>query len=354
MNIGVDTLHLHARDWKVLPTAQLEVQPAAFEVGTGFPSEERPDVELFNGVRGVRAWANRPLWNLTIRPYRGEVNAFIGLSVPKVASGGRGNFAPASPEATSAVLGLVESELFNAGFDCDIQAATLTRCDVFKNIATREPFEAYGQVFALMNAKRMAVKNFGSTFLWGNKQHALTTYNKREELEEAGQDVAGLPANCVRFEYRVLTGKKCKEAIPFRTAGELVGGLEVLGELYRREWGSKAFALEVAEVESYAKEQALSEMRFYRAQFGRMWVAKHLNAMGALQVHRTIGAKRYGELVEEVESDSAVAATSERKGRYAAAIVREGAALLGTQRRARKGVTLGALYRELQAAVLGQ
>ncbi len=88
MNIGVDTLHLHCREWKVLPTAQLEVQPAPFEVGTGKPIEERPDVELFNGVRGVKAWANRPLWNLTVKPYRGQVNAFVSCSVPKVASGG--------------------------------------------------------------------------------------------------------------------------------------------------------------------------------------------------------------------------------------------------------------------------
>ncbi len=247
----------------------------------------------------------------------------------------------------------MEAELFGAGFECDIQAATLSRVDVFRNVSTREPFEAYGQVFGLMNAKRMAAKQYGSTFLWANKQHALTTYNKREELEAAGLDVAGLPANPVRFEYRVLTGKKCEAAIPFRTAGELVGGLDILGALYRKAWGEQAFRLEVADVEAYAKEQALSEMRFYRAQFGRMWVAKHLNALGALSIHRTIGAKRYGELVQEVESDSAVAASSERKARYAAAIVREGAAMLGTQRKARKGVTLGAMYRELRAAVVG-
>ena len=353
MNIGVDTLHLYCREWKVRASAQLEVQPAAFEVGTGKPTEERPDVELFNGVRGVKAWANRPLWNLTVRPFRGAVNAFISLSVPKVASGGRNNYEPSTPEATWAALGLVESELFGAGFECDIQAATLSRVDVFRNVSTREPFEAYGQVFGLMNAKRMAAKQYGSTFLWANKQHALTTYNKREELEAAGLDVAGLPANPVRFEYRLLTGKKCEASIPFRTAGELVGGLDILGALYRKAWGEQAFRLEVADVEAYAKEQALSEMRFYRAQFGRMWVAKHLNALGALSIHRTIGAKRYGELVQEVESDSAVAASSERKARYAAAIVREGAAMLGTQRKARKGVTLGAMYRELRAAVIG-
>ena len=118
MNIGVDTLHLHCREWKVRASAQLEVQPAAFEVGTGKPTEERPDVELFNGVRGVKAWANRPLWNLTVRPFRGAVNAFISLSVPKVASGGRNNYAPATPEGTWAALGQVEAELFGAGFEC--------------------------------------------------------------------------------------------------------------------------------------------------------------------------------------------------------------------------------------------
>ena len=352
MNIGVDTLHLHCKQWKVLPSAQIEVQPAPFEVGTGKPIEERPDCELFNGVRGVKAFANRPLWNLTIRPYRGTVNAFVALSVPKVHTGGRNNYSPVPPEGYSAVLGLVESELFAAGFDCDIQSANLSRVDVFRNIATTEPFEAYGQVFGLMNAKRMHLRQFGSTFLWANKQHALTTYNKREELEAAGVSIEGVPANAVRFEYRVLTGRKCEAAIPFRTAGELLGGLDVLGALYRNAWASQAFALEVADVESYAKEQALQEMRFYRAQFGRMWVAKHLHAMGALQVHRTIGAKRYGELVREVEADSAVAATSARKARFAAAAVRESAALLGTQRKQRKGVTLGALYRELRGAVL--
>lgn len=353
MNIGVDTLHLNCREWKVLPAAQLEVQPAPFEVGTGKPIEERPDVELFNGVRGVKAWANRPLWNLTVKPYRGAVNAFVSLSVPKVASGGRNNYEPATPEATWAVLGQVESELFAAGFDCDLQAATLSRVDTFRNVSTREPFEAYGQVFGLMNAKRMAARQYGSTFLWANKQHALTTYNKREELEAAGLSTEGLPPNPVRFEYRVLTGKKCEAAIPFRTAGELVAGLDVLGALYRKAWGEYAFGLEVADVEAYAKEQALSEMRFYRAQFGRMWVARHLNALGALSIHRTIGAKRYAELVQEVESDSAVAATSARKARYAASIVRTGAALLGTQRKGRRGATLGALYRELRSAVVG-
>lgn len=353
MNIGVDTLHLHCREWKVLPSAQLEVQPAAFEVGTGKPIEERPDVELFNGVRGVKAWANRPMWNLTVKPYRGEVNAFVSFSVPKVASGGRDNYAPATPEATWAVLGQVEAELYAAGFECDIQAATLSRVDTFRNVSTREPFDSYGQVFGLMNAKRMSARQFGSTFLWANKQHALTTYNKREELEAAGRSIEGLPHNAVRFEYRVLTGKKCAAAIPFRTAGELVGGLDILGALYRKAWSEQAFKLEVADVEAYAKEQALSEMRFYRAQFGRMWVTKHLNALGALSIHRTIGAAHYGDLVRLVESDSAVAVTSQRKARYAAAIVREGAALLGTQRKARKGVTLGAMYRELRAAVVG-
>lgn len=391
-SIGVDTLRLRPLDWQVAPDSALQVQPAAFNAGTG---ESAGDCDLFNGVRGVKAYLNRPLWQLTVKNLRGSPFAFVEMSVPKVASEGAANFAPVDAAGMLKAYATVENELRGEGFKCNLQAAALSRVDVFRNVAAGQPFSTYAPLLAMMRGSRMSSKQFGSTFLWGNKANALTAYDKREEMRQAGRDTAGLPENAVRFEYRLMQGAKVRAALPeMQTAALLASGIEVLGELYRGAWGRLAFGLQVGEIELLAQEQIREEMRGYRAAFGVRWVAFHLRDMGALQVARTIGADRYGELVKSIEGDSAgiskgerkAAALSrlravvnsigpvhrntierrgardvaekrmqatERKARRAVALVRDRARLLDLGRAAGKGVTLATLYRELQSKVIG-
>jgi len=390
--IGVDTLRLFLREWKVNSTNEIEVRPANFNAGTG---ETLGDCELFNGVRGVKAWVNRPLWNLCILPKKGNALPFVEFSIPRVASGGSANYAPVNAAGMGAAVATVENELRAAGFECNLKTAALSRVDVFRNVSAGQPFGSYAPLLSMMNGSRMHSKVFGSTFLWNNKAHALTVYDKREEMRFKGRDTNELPANAVRFEYRLLNGAKCKAALPMMpTATELVHGIDVLAEIYRGQWGRLAFGLEVGELELLAQEQVTEEMRGYRKQYGARWNSVHLRDMGALHISRTIGAERYGALVKIVEGESAAPSagehraaylsrlrgitnamgdearkaneragvrdvearridSTERKARRACALVRERARLLSMGRQSGKGITLASLYLELQAKVIG-
>ena len=379
--IGIDTLRLYCRDWAISKDSPVEVRPSNFIAGTG---ELKNDFQLWPGQRGALAFANRPLFNLTVKPFGGETRAFVEFSVPRVASGGSNNFAPVGAVGTGAAIALVEKELADIGFTTNLNSAQLSRVDVFRNVSANEDFHQYGQIFSMMNATRLHQRHYGTTFQWQNKQRALTVYDKRQELAARSKPVEGLPANPLRFEYRLLTGAKVKAALPAANAAELCGsGWDTVPGLYRQAWAAVAFGQSFADIEMVAGNQCRYEMQQFFKRFGARWVQSYLLAVGANQIHRTIGATAFAALVREVEGTTASTAataaplapgagwkaervrlkaerlqleraanSSKRKANRARRVVLEKARIMAMMKPNRKGITLGGLYRELQEKVL--
>lgn len=284
----IDTLHMELVDYAVGKRTNLALQPSTIDLATGVPLWEvglwvNDAGEMVSGAKGYR---NTDTYNLTISPQHGAVRAFVHFSVPKVFHGGV-NYYPVGCDGVRAVVERVERELAKDGVRTNLQKARLSRVDVFDNVVGDEPFPTYAPMFTLLSAKRQREKieyagGEGVTvtgYRWGNKQQVTVVYDKLEEMGKRKIDLAGYPKNTLRFEHRLLNGRKIQSSAGLVTVGDLWRGYDALRGTYRREM-EYLFRHEPGEVTVLCLDSLRGELERWKETYGRQWRARFLKTYG--------------------------------------------------------------------------
>jgi hypothetical protein len=368
----IDSLYLTLGDYEVASAPKLRVQPAPFDAETG---AQLPSCRLWStrggGVEGVKAYHNSDSMQVTLRPMSGggaagdgefaplclvgsapRVLCHVNFSVPK-RSGGNNYMAVGFDESKAAVRG-VERELRDIGIRTNIERATVSRLDAFRNVITDEPFPAYQRVFAQLQAKRMQKRDYGTTYLWHNTQQECCVYDKLAEMAARKVDVTSYPQNTMRFEHRMLNGRKVRDTLGgVRSVGDLWQGFGTVPAAFEKAMRSNLFRYPVTELEIQTGNELMGLMRTFKQRGRRYWFEDFLRAKGFDWLLQQAETETILEAAARVASEGA-SDSQARVVRYRLARKIQQAQLdlefvKPFNGGARK--TIGALYRELESKV---
>ncbi len=344
----IDTLKLSLTDYKVCPGANLQVQPSSFNAATGELSSNHP--LWHDGTRyfeGSKAFHNGEDFNVTLQSMSpsepGSIGCFVQFSVPKVAIGD--NYHATDYKGTAAALATVEKYLRDVGVRTNIKTASLSRLDAFKTVIADEPYSAYHPLLSMLQGKRMAKRDYGTTFLWANTLQEICIYDKVAEMEHRRVSVLKVPQNSVRFEFRMLKARKVQDMLGMRSAADLLNGYDHVRTVYCQHLHKQLFQRSVSDVALLTARQAEQELRYYKDTLGRrFWIQDWLMAQGMRAV--ALDADALKEAVKNVSGSRVVAARACRKVEEA----RLDAVALKVISPAKR--PLGELYGELKSKVL--
>jgi len=281
----LDTMHLTLQDWKIKRGAKLTINTGSLDFQSG---EVRQSLLFVDDsgyeTLGARAHYNAEKLNFTIKPYAGEVHAFVNFSAPKRV--GDDNYSPIEEKQLSEVFESVENELLENGIETHINKARLSRVDTFRNILTDEETLCYSRLFGLLNANRANNKQTYGVTGWLMRDKASTQYciyDKLEEMKNSGVSTSGLEKT-LRFEHRCLTSSKVKNFFKMEktTVEELkLYGWHALVERNIKAWTDNFFKYELKDFEVIVESALRNEMQFFQAKYGKFFFSKYLRAYGA-------------------------------------------------------------------------
>lgn len=238
----LDTLGLRLEQERFLVrnNANLTVYPAQYQLNNG---EIKNDFYLFSvgnqEVTGNKAILNREKYQVTIDS-RG---LFTQVSVPKYAH--KNNFFLSGKDETFEVLNDLESSLKSEGISVDINEAKIVRLDSCKNTFLSKPAWQYFSFFNSLNAKRLKDKVMYATgYRWQNSKQQIVAYNKIEEMKNRDENIEGLPKNVIRFEHRLMNGRKVHEALGIENVRQLKNNFGAIEENYEKSLRQSIFSLE--------------------------------------------------------------------------------------------------------------
>ena len=343
----IDTLKLSLSDYSVTEKPDITIQPSAVNAAT---SEFRSEYPLWHDgsryVLGARAYHNADNFNLSIQPLSpsepDKVGCFVQFSVPKVATGS--NYHPTDHKGTVEALKSIQQQLRAIGVKTNLKTANLSRVDTFKTVSAREPYHSYHPVLAMLQGQRMAKRDYGTTFLWGNTQQEICVYDKLVEMQHRKCNIAGLPDNSIRFEHRMLKAKKVRDTLEMRTVSDLLSAPDHVRDTYHKIMEKQLFKLSVEEIEIFTPSQVENLMQATRDSGHRDYV---LRSVAALAIAAgVVDAEMICKASDNVASNRM---TALRNRRIMKRVQMDAAALqqAGTSKR-----TLSDLYSELQRGVL--
>ena len=302
----LDTVKVFIPDYSISDTSEIQIQPAKVVSGTG---EKLNEFELFQTVagrrlHGSRAFLNTEKWNLDLKPFGFAENGtacFLHFSIPKVHYGD--NYYSVGEQGSKAVFNLVEEELKEYGFYCNLQNSDFSRIDTFKNIQPAEPFETYSALFSLLNARRGLKRSYGTTFLVSNTQQEFIVYDKLKERELHKLDNSGFPET-MRFEHRLLNKQKIKSIVGFTQVADLFkGGYAVIRDKRKESWKNSLFKYEVEEVVQLGSQELVQEMQCFEREHGRNWFSYFLKGYGAFHLAKYAGIEVVELAMQKFEAD---------------------------------------------------
>jgi len=345
----LDTVKVFIPEYDITDSSQLEVQPSKFLASTGEKLNEHELFKTTSGKRfyGSRAFLNTDKFNLDLKPYsftETGTACFLHFSVPKVHNGD--NYYSVGEQGTEAVFNLVEHELRENGFKCNLQQADFSRIDTFKNIEPEEPFETYSALFSLLNARRAVKRSYGTTFLISNTQQEFCVYDKLAERELHKLSNEGFPET-MRFEHRLLNKQKIKNVLGFTQVADLFsGGYAVIRDKKKASWKQSLFRFSVEEVVQLGSKQLAQEMQYFESRHGSRWFTWFLKSYGAFHLAQFAGVEVVEKALEHMESN--------RMKVYRAVKVLEEAEreLLFCRQEPASKKTYSVLYEELREKVL--
>ena len=302
----LDTVKVFISDYEITDTSEIEVQPSKILAGTG---EKLNEFELFQTTsgkkfRGSKAFINTEKFNLDLKPFAfagGGVSAFLHFSVPKVHNGD--NFYSVGEQGTKAVFNLVEHELRDKGFCCNLQEAQLSRVDTFKNIQPEEPFETYSALLSLLNARRAVRRSYGTAFLLSNTQQEFCIYDKLKERAIHNLDNSGLPET-MRFEHRLLNKQKISSVLGFAQVADMFsGGYAIIRDKQKESWRESFFKYSAEEVIQLGSNELFREMESFEKLHGRNWFQYFLRSYGAFYLAQFAGFEVVELALQNLEAD---------------------------------------------------
>jgi hypothetical protein len=196
----------------------------------------------------------------------------------------------------------------------------------------------------MLQGQRMAKRDYGTTFLWGNTVQEICVYDKLVEMQHRKCDVAGLPLNSIRFEHRMLKAKKVRDTLQMRTVADLVAAPDHVRDTYQKVMEKQLFKHSLGELEFFTVNEMESQMRALRDGGCKLWLQRFLMVTAVARGHIDIECVR--KAADQVAPNRMLAS---RNRRFFNGVVMDAAALqqAGTSKR-----TLGELYSELQRGVL--
>jgi hypothetical protein len=201
----------------------------------------------------------------------------VQFSVPKVAIGS--NFHSTDHQGTSRALKAVQKHLRDIGIKTNIKTASLSRIDAFKTVETEEPYSAYHPVLSMLQGQRLAKRDYGTTFLWANTQQEICIYDKLVEMRQRKVSIAGFPENSVRFEHRMLKGRKIQETLGMKSVSDLLAGYDHVRDTYNAVMRKQLFQRSISNVASYSVAQVEAELLALKST-NRYWFRSWLMAIG--------------------------------------------------------------------------
>jgi len=300
----LDTIKLFIPDYDIASDSSLEVQPARFNAGTGEVLNEHELFRTASGkrFRGSRAFLNTDKFNLDLKPFNfseNGVSCFLHFSIPKVYYGD--NYYSTGEQGTEAVFNLIEKELRENGFYCNLKKAHLSRIDTFKNIEPEESFETYSALFNLLNASRRIKRSFGTTYMVTNNKQEFCVYDKLAERELNKQDNSGLPKT-MRFEHRLFSKEKISSVLGFTQVADLFkGGYAVIRDKRAESWRDNLFKYSVSEIVQLGSQELALEMEHFARKHGERWFSWFLKAYGAFHLAQFAGVEVVEKALEYFE-----------------------------------------------------
>jgi len=349
----LDTVKLCLTDWEISNSSRLIIQPASINYGTGELIADYPLWRNGRGEiqRGSKAYFNNELLNVDIKPFSsGGVQCFVHFSIPKLHNGE--NYYSVGKEGTQAVLKKVGKELKEAGIKTNIDNASLSRIDTFKNVITEEPFLSYSPLFSTLEASRKIRRDYGTTFLWSNTQQELCIYDKIAEMEKKKIDTAHYPAQTMRFEYRLLNKKKIEAVMGFSSVKEIPSNWGIVKEKFSKVWEKDIFNRSIEEIEILTSKQVKLLLELFRNENERSYIDRLFNFWGTYTAGRDFGIEPLKIAIREIEEEKGTDKETINKKVYRASkklqeAQRKTQLILGKS----NNKTMADLYRELQGKV---
>jgi hypothetical protein len=345
----IDTLKLSLTDYSVSSGADLIVQPPTRNNATG---EISGNFNLWRSgsgyVEGSKAFHNGEEFNVTFKPGHSpqgdSVLCLVQFSVPKVADGS--NYHPTDYNGTQRALGEVEERLKGIGIRTNVQTAKLSRVDAFKTVEASEPYACYHPVLGMLSGTRMAKRDYGTTFLWGNQSQEICVYDKRVEMEQRKVALDGVTLHPLRFEWRMLKGRKVRESLGgISSVADLLAGYDHVRQSYVGTMEKQLFNRSVREVATVTALEIEEQLLAARArERSRYWFDDWLKARGLAAVIGNLDAVH--QAVKSVSDNRATQLKIMRKLRAAQTDAMT-MKIIGPSPR-----TLAELYGELKSKVL--
>ena len=271
--MSIDTLKLHLSDYDVSQNCKLTVQPAPFCCETG---ALKGNFLLFENVEGQKAYFNDDFLQVDLAPtYSGEIGCWVKLSVPKVYHKGS-NYHSVGKLGTQAVLKVAEKKLEDIGIKTNINKSKVIRLDTFKNIQTEEPFPYYSPVLSHLEAKRQNKRDYGTTFLWHNTQQEICVYDKLHEMEYRKHDVSTLPKNTMRFEYRLLKGKKVNSVLGTDIISDIVSEYGSVKEAFEKAMSENIFRYNLEDFKVRSVDLHRRQLEAFVHLFNDRWLSNYI------------------------------------------------------------------------------
>jgi hypothetical protein len=344
----IDTLQLSIEDYSISSNSGLQLMPSPIDLSTGLMKSNHPLFTDSDGksIEGSKAFHNGEDFNLTIKPLTGrepdKIGCYVQFSVPKVLNGD--NYAGTDSKGTKAALRLMQDRLQAIGMKTNINTAKLSRLDAFRNVEASEPFTSFQPILQVMQGQRMAKRDYGTTFLWGNTQQQICVYDKLAEMAARKQSIKGSTPNTIRFEHRLLNRRKVKDTTGIETVSDLLSDLGHVEDCYRKSMKKLLFKAEsVADTQPVTVMEIEAELQYFIDQGGH-WFERWIKARGL-----RVNANDYESILKAADN---IAPNREALRRIRNTLKDARMDALNLEKVAPSKKTLGQLYTELQAKVL--
>ena len=193
-----DTLHLRLHDPRVMEQALNTVVIVA-------GANHTAGAVLLHDMNG------RPVYATRIRYNGGHIQltsangyCYLNVSLPRVKSYGGSNLIPVTKAEFSVMIQRLQDKLYEIGIVTSLREARVCRFDLFANAATRYTFQDFRPLFDTLYIARRSRVVYAGSYTFRNTQREDQIYDKRAQMEDTGVDTTIVPAQCLRFETRLL------------------------------------------------------------------------------------------------------------------------------------------------------
>ena len=193
-----DTLHLRLHDPCVMAQALESVVRVA-------GANHTAGAVLFHDVNGMPVYATRVRYNgghIQITSANGY--CYLNVSLPRVKSNSGSNLIPVTKAEFPVMVQRLQDKLYEIGIVTSLREARVCRFDLFANAATRYTFQDFKPLFDTLYIPRRFRVVYAGSYTFRNTQREDQIYDKRAQMEDTGVDTTNVPAQCLRFETRLL------------------------------------------------------------------------------------------------------------------------------------------------------